>query len=522
MALGVTWAVAVIGIEGYLVRVEADISAALPSFSIVGLPDTSLVESRDRIRAATANAGHPLPPDRITVNLSPAGVPKSGTGFDLAVAVAVLAAAGTVPRGSAGSTVHLGELGLDGAVRAVRGVLPAVRAAVAAGYRRVVVASGDEAEARLVPGADVVPVRHLTDVVALHAGQFVPDGEPDPGPEGARVPASPSRPVGDLRDVVGQHEAREALAIAAAGGHHLFMLGPPGAGKSMLASRLPGLLPELDDDEALEVTAIRSVAGTLAPVTTLDRRPPFEDPHHTTTVVALVGGGTGLPRPGAVSRAHRGVLFLDEAPEFDSRVLDALRQPLESGELVIQRARGAARFPARFLLVMAANPCPCGRSGSRGPACECTSPARRRYLGRLSGPLLDRVDLQVELLPVSRAELGGTELDGGRAVQSTAQVAARVAVARAAQRERWAGTGWKLNGEVPGPWLRGALRLPGRVTADADRALDRGLLTVRGYDRVLRVAWTVADLDGADRPGGDHIGLALVLRRNGLRAEVEA
>lgn len=528
MALGTTWAVTLVGIEGYLIRVEADITATLPSFSIVGLPDASLVESRDRIRAAASNSECALPNSRITVNLSPAGLPKSGTGFDLGIAVALLAANRNLPGRSAAGTVHLGELGLNGAVRPVRGVLPAVRAAVAGGHPRVVVAAANAAEARLVPGADVIAVRWLDEVVAWHRGELVEDptavearahhendsDDPTDLLGNAASTSAGAQSAGDLHDVVGQPEAREALTVAAAGGHHLFLLGPPGAGKSMLAARLPGLLPDLSDEDALEVTAIHSVAGTLSRTPRLRRRPPFEDPHHTTTRAALVGGGSGLPRPGAASRAHRGVLFLDEAPEFDARVLDSLRQPLEQGELVIHRSQGSARFPARFLLVLAANPCPCGNASGPGLACTCSSTAKRRYLSRLSGPLLDRVDLQVELLPVSRAQLGG-----GAIPESSASVACRVAAARAAQRERWTGTGWTFNGEVPGPWLRGPMRLPGPVTADADRALDRGLITVRGYDRVLRVGWTIADLDGRARPSADDLGLALSLRRHVVQGE---
>ena len=278
----------------------------------------------------------------------------------------------------------------------------------------------------------------------------------------------------------------------------------------MLAARLPGLLPDLPDDQAIEVTAVHSVAGTLDPAAGLLRRPPFEDPHHTATVTALVGGGSGLPRPGAASRAHRGVLFLDEAAEFDPRALDALRQPLEAGELVIHRALGSARFPARFQLVLAANPCPCGHATGRGEECTCTPLALRRYLTRLSGPLLDRVDLQVEVSAVSRAEMSTQE-----SPESTSTVAERVVAARSAQRARLAGTPWPVNGEVPGSWLRGPLRLGRGATVDLDRGLDRGTLSIRGYDRVLRAAWTIADLEGLTVPGRDEVGRALVLRQRG-------
>jgi magnesium chelatase family protein len=289
------------------------------------------------------------------------------------------------------------------------------------------------------------------------------------------------------------------------------MVGPPGAGKTMLAARLPGLLPELTEAEALEVTAVHSVAGTLDAASGLLRRPPFEDPHHTATVAALVGGGSGLPRPGAASRAHRGVLFLDEAPEFSVRALEALRQPLEQGQLVIHRAMGAARFPARFQLVLAANPCPCGMGGGKGDQCTCSSLARRRYLGRLSGPLLDRVDLQVEVAAVSRAEMASPAVP-----ESTATARLRIHSARAAALERLAGTGWTCNGEVPGAWLRGRWRLEPTVTRDLDVALDRGRLSIRGYDRVLRVAWTLADLGGRSAPGRDDVGQALLLRCRGM------
>lgn len=512
MALGTTLAVCLVGMTGHLVEVEAHLAASVPGFTLVGLPDTALAESRDRVRAAVASTGLVLPQRKVTVNLSPAALPKAGSSYDLAIAVAMLSGAGLIrPDGLAG-TVHLGELGLDGRVHPVRGVLPAVAAAAAAGVTRVVVPAADVDEAALVPGVEVVPARWLAEVVARYGAEVV---VPDGGGRRHRPLAEPSAPATragelDLDEVVGQSAARVALEVAAAGGHHLLMVGPPGTGKTMLAARLPGLLPPLTEREAIEVTSIHSVAGTFDAAGGLLLRPPFEDPHHTATPAAVIGGGSGVPRPGAASRAHRGILFMDEAPEFSPRVLQTLRQPLEHGELVIERANGSARYPARFQLVLAANPCPCGLAIGKGLDCSCTPMARRRYFARLSGPLLDRVDLQVEVHPVTRLDM----VDG-RAGEGTAAVASRVAEARAASAERLVSTRWTTNSEVPGGWLRDRLGADRSLLVDLDAAMDRGTLSLRGADRVLRVAWTLADLAGRDAPDADDIGRALMLRTRG-------
>ncbi|MFC7405260.1 YifB family Mg chelatase-like AAA ATPase [Georgenia alba] len=510
MSLGRTWTVSLLGLSGHLVEVEAQMNQGLPAFALVGLPDTAVNEARERVRAAVTSSSVTWPQQRMTVNLSPASLPKTGTGLDLAMAVAVLVAAGLPARERAARTVHLGELGLDGRLHPVRGILPAVSAAVTAGRPEVVVPTGNADEARLVPGAEVRAVDHLAELIVDYGGEATrPDGAAPEPPVDPRPPAPLVVP--DLRDVRGQEEARFALEVAAAGGHHLFLLGAPGTGKSMLAARLPGILPDLAEPDAVEVSAVHSISGTLDAAAGLLRRPPFEDPHHTATAAAVVGGGSGFPRPGAASRAHRGVLLLDEAPEFAPRVLQTLRQPLEHGELVLQRATGSARYPARFQLVLAANPCPCGKATGKGLDCRCTPLERRRYVGRLSGPLLDRIDIQVDVPAVTRASLA---IAGPS--EPSAAVAARVAAARDRQRERLAGTGWRTNAEVPGSWLRGDDGgLPPDVRLALERALDRGALSMRGLDRVLRLAWTLADLAEQDRPTVQDVGTALALRHRG-------
>ncbi|MFJ8612863.1 YifB family Mg chelatase-like AAA ATPase [Streptomyces sp. NPDC093675] len=526
MGFARTCSVALVGVEGVVVEVQADLEPGVAAFTLVGLPDKSLTESRDRVRAAVVNSGADWPQKKLTVGLSPASVPKAGSGFDLAVACAVLGAAERIDPRVLADIVMIGELGLDGRVRPVRGILPAVLAAVDAGYEQVVVPECAAAEASLVPGVSVLGVRSLRQLIAVLADEPVPEeepderGRPDPLLAGLRVPGSGSatgmHSLGaaqqdqghDLSDVVGQTSARTALEVAAAGGHHLFLQGPPGAGKTMLAERLPALLPGLSRQESLEVTAVHSVAGLLPAGKPLIDTAPYCAPHHSATMQALVGGGPGTARPGAVSLSHRGVLFLDEAPEFTGQALDALRQPLESGHVVIARSAGVVRFPARFLMVLAANPCPCGRFSQRDTLCECPPSAVRRYQARLSGPLLDRVDLRVEVDPVTRAELTERDARG----ESTATVAHRVREARHRAALRLAGTPWGTNSEVPGRDLRSRWHAASSAMDEAERSLERGVLTARGLDRVLRVAWTVADLAGHDRPDATDVALALQLR----------
>jgi magnesium chelatase family protein len=538
MSLARTHSIALVGVEGHPVEIEADIENGLVGLLLVGLPDTALREARDRIRSAVVNSRERWPNRRVTVGLSPASLPKRGSSFDVGIAVAILSADGAVPPARISDLMCLGELGLDGRLRPVRGVLPAVAAASAAGFRDVAVPADNAPEACLVPGMRVLSVPSLAALlewlrdplapregasgvaaggVQVFEGGAVPELPRGPGSgrgPGHRLGSGSGRGSGpgpdpgrDLADLVGQPTARRAAEICAAGGHHLMLLGPPGVGKTMLAERLPTVLPRLEPDAALEVTAIHSIAGTLPEGSPLLTEPPFCAPHHTSTRAAIVGGGSGAIRPGAASLAHHGCLFLDEAPEFSRDVLDALRQPLESGEVVLARSGLTARFPARFMLVLAANPCPCSSAASSRAACTCTPLVRRRYLARLSGPLLDRVDVKAEFLPVGKAEL----LSDRQFVEPSAIVAERVAQARQRMALRLRGTSWRLNAEIPGRELRRRYAPAPGALAPLERAMDLGEISARGVDRVIRLAWTIADLGAVARPTAAEISYALGL-----------
>jgi magnesium chelatase family protein len=495
-----------VGVDGHQVAVEVHVSNGLPGFRVVGLPDASCRESRDRVRAAIISSGFRWPQKRVTVNLAPSGLRKAGSGLDLAIGLGVLAADGQLPARALEGFAFIAELGLDGSLRQVSGVLPLVGSIT---DPAVVVAPACAAEARLLQGATVraVPsLKVLVQVLSHHAAWPDPPRVEDAGDE---------LPALDLAEVRGQAFGRQALEVAAAGGHHLLMAGPAGAGKTMLATRLPGLLPPLSPPEALEVAKIHSAAGLELGASGLCRRPPFRSPHHSSSAVSLVGGGGARLRPGEISCAHRGVLFLDELAEFPRAVLDNLRQPLEEGRIVVCRASAAVAFPARFMLVAAMNGCRCGADGSAG-ACACTETAKARYMGRISGPLLDRFDLRIRVHRPAVEDLlasGPRQSASGAGTEPTCHVAARVSEARRKAEER----GVRLNAELPAWRLDEVASLSSGARRLLERRLRDGHLSARGLDRVRRVALTLSDLGGRDGPlSEEDVLLALALRSPGM------
>ena len=492
-----------LGLEGLPIEIEVDIADGLPGYTLLGLPDAALGESKERVRSAIMNSGGTWPNRKVTVSLSPAWLPKSGSAFDAPIAVALLVAQGVVSEESTAGSVILGELGLSGEVRSVPGILPLVLAAKKAGFVVAIVPTGNLWEAQRVAGISIIGVQTLREILEYYSSGCATGVQTEELAQLSRESVSTL----NYSDVAGQSAAKNALEIAAIGGHHVLMVGPPGTGKSMMAERIPTILPPLSDDDLLEVLSVHSIAGQYEPEKFHRNEPPFLSPHHSSTAVSMVGGGNKQIRPGVCSLAHFGVLFIDEAPECSRVVLESLRQPLESGSITISRAIGSVTYPARFMLVLAANPCPCGKFFGRGRACTCSAISRARYFQRLSGPLLDRIDIRIPVLPPSR-----TELADQSERESSATIRNRVIRAGDRARTRFQDESWVRNAQIPGSALHKKYAAERAAMQMLHSEVDAERLNARGFHRVLRVAWSIADLHSHDQPTLEDVSHAYALR----------